>query len=94
MCLPQSSSWSPLGLLLLLTEEEYGCILASLFFFVSENVSWQMGVESEIVPHKVLILIVYNTAAHGDLASPVSAGLITWQIDSWGHGLSSKCRTH
>lgn len=71
----QRSSWWPRGLLLLLTEEvwSHSCFL---FLLVSENVSWQMGVESEIALHKVIILIVYNTAACGDMACPASAGRI------------------
>lgn len=36
--------------------------ILTFFFLVSENVSWQMGVESEIALHKIIILIVYNTA--------------------------------
>lgn len=46
------------------------------FLLVSGNVSWQMGVESEIFLHRVIILLVYNTVARGDMARPVSAGRI------------------
>lgn len=46
------------------------------FLLVSGNVSWQMGVESELFLHRVTLLLVYNTAAYGDMACPVSTGRI------------------
>lgn len=69
-------------------------ILVFPFFLVSENVSWQMGVERKYLFTKSLFLKFTVLQLVGTWLAQRVQDAFRWQSDVWGHGLSSERRTH